>query len=90
MPLLLQKNCVKPSTTVIHPVIAPPAVLLRPLIEEEGHLELGFIPVLDQYLSETASNRQRGPLFFSFLEQLQICKIHLGRLQFMIELDRAG
>ena len=44
--------------------------------------------MLDQHLRDRFKNRQEVLSFFSFLEQLQICKIHLGRLQFMIELDQ--
>ena len=44
--------------------------------------------MLDQHLRDRFKNRQEVLSFFSFLEQLQIGKIHLGRLQFMIELDQ--
>ena len=44
--------------------------------------------MLDQHLRDCFKNRQEVLSFFSFLEQLQICKIHLGRLQFMIELEQ--
>ena len=44
--------------------------------------------MLDQHLRDRFKNRQEVLSFFSFLEQLQIGKIHLGCLQFMIELDQ--
>ena len=44
--------------------------------------------MLDQHLRDRFKNRQEVLSFFSFFEQFQICKIHLGRLQFMIELDQ--